>query len=60
MGINKTPFVICKRGEYIISETMNQIEIIGIRVVDIWYNALKLFLFRNGFNIKSDLLTSFI
>ena len=39
MGINKTPFVICKRGEYIISETMNQIEIIGIRGVKLYVGS---------------------
>jgi hypothetical protein len=33
MGISKNPFVICKRGEYTIFETINQREIIGIRVV---------------------------
>jgi hypothetical protein len=33
MGISKNPFVICKRGEYTILETINQREIIGIRVV---------------------------
>ena len=32
-GINKNPFVICKRGEYTILETINQREIIGIKVV---------------------------
>ena len=29
MGINKNPFVSCKRGEYTISDTVNQSKIIG-------------------------------
>ena len=33
IGINKNPFVICKRGEFKILETINQREIIGTKVV---------------------------
>ena len=36
MGISKPTFVICKRGEYKILETINHREIIGMRVVINW------------------------